>query len=232
MPVSRTKPVSSVSSASTNTSMRSTSAWRAALTSASRSAAIEGAGCVVERLVTDDHRLDADVVVGLEFGRQHLDRRVQRLRVPDRRGAVQPGPQLALLAPCQAHHAARVVAALDEHQRLQHRVVEVRRHPGASLPHGCASIAPRRGRAGCGPTPGHRTSPARRSRWRSRSPRPRRSRGRPSCLASDATPAIEQRDARPETDDPRHRATGEAVRTSGLRPDDRHARRRPPPRAA
>src|SRR6478735_8242064 len=40
IPVSRTKPVSSVSSASTNTSMRSTSACRAALTSASRSAAI------------------------------------------------------------------------------------------------------------------------------------------------------------------------------------------------
>ena len=45
----------------------------------------------------------------------------------------------------------------------------------------------------------------------------------PVLSANDATPAISERDARPETDDPRHASTGEAVRTSGLRPDDRHA---------
>ena len=79
-PVSRTKPVSSASSASTNTSTRSTSAWRAALTSASRTAATSARDGVVERLVADDDGLDADVVVGLDLDGQGVDRGVQRRR--------------------------------------------------------------------------------------------------------------------------------------------------------
>ena len=50
-----------------------------------------------------------------------------------RRAPIQPGAQLALLGARQARHLARRLAALDERQRLEHRVVEVRRHLGARL---------------------------------------------------------------------------------------------------
>ena len=83
--------------------------------------------------------------------------------------AVEPRPQLALLAPGEARHPARVVAALDQHERLQHRVVEVGGDARPARPRGCASPAPRRASAGGGRGPARRTSPGRRRRRRSRS---------------------------------------------------------------
>ena len=84
---------------------------------------------VVERLVADDHRLHPHVVVGLDGDGHGVDRRVQRHRVARVGRAVQPRAQLALLAPGQRRHPPRVVGALDQHQRLQHRVVQVGGHP-------------------------------------------------------------------------------------------------------
>jgi hypothetical protein len=49
----------------------------------------------------------------------------------------EPGPQLALLGPGQAHHLLGVVGrALNERQRLEHRVVDVGRHLGPLLGQG------------------------------------------------------------------------------------------------
>ena len=59
----------------------------------------ERTGRVVERLVADDHRLDPDVMVGLDRHGHRLDGRVERRRLALVRGAVQPRAQLALLAP-------------------------------------------------------------------------------------------------------------------------------------
>ena len=90
-------------------------------------------GVAVERPVADADDLDLDAVLLLDVrGRAH-QRTVQRVR---RRGlvGVQPGAKLAFLAARELGHLGGVVgAALDHRQRLQHRVVQVRRHLGALL---------------------------------------------------------------------------------------------------
>ena len=80
---------------------------------------------VVERLVADDDGLDADVVVCLDLHGEGVDRGVQRGRLTVVGRAVQPRPQLALLAAGDRRHPSRVGRALHQHQRLQHGVVQV-----------------------------------------------------------------------------------------------------------
>ena len=108
-PVSRTKPVSSASSASTNTSTRSTSAWRAALTTASRTAATsarEASSSGWSPTTTASTRMSWSASMADGEG---VDGGVQRRRLALVRRAVQPRPQLALLAPGDRRHPPRVV---------------------------------------------------------------------------------------------------------------------------
>ena len=100
---------------------------------ASRAASSSGAQRLVERAVPHHHHLHGDAVVRLHLALQEPDALGQHGGVlPDgaRRPALeQPGPQLALLGPGQAHHVLGIVGrALDERQRLEHRVVDVGRH--------------------------------------------------------------------------------------------------------
>ena len=72
-------------------------------------------------------------MVGLDLALQQADTLGQHggvLADGARRPALEePGPQLALLGPGQAHHVLGVVGrALNERQRLEHRVVDVGRH--------------------------------------------------------------------------------------------------------
>ena len=92
------------------------------------------ARAVVERRVADGDDVDADAVGVLDLlggGGQRRREAVVRARgVP----VLEPGAQLALLAPGQRRDRARVLGlALDQRQRLQHRVVEVRGDLGALL---------------------------------------------------------------------------------------------------
>ena len=91
------------------------------------------ARALVERAVADGHDLDRHVVVGLDLGRGGLQRARERRRAGGPR-VVQPGAQLALLAAGERGDLARVVGALlDERERLQHGVVQVRGDLGALL---------------------------------------------------------------------------------------------------
>ena len=101
----------------------------------------QGAQRVVECAVPHHDHLDRDAVVGLHLALQEADALGQHRGVladGSRRPALeQPGPQLALLGPGQAHHVLRVVGrALDERQGLEHRVVDVGRHLGPLLGQG------------------------------------------------------------------------------------------------
>ena len=93
----------------------------------------EGAEPFGEGTVPHHHHLDRDPVIGLDVALEQSDPLGQdRDVVADGAGRPaleQPGPQLSLLGPGQAHHVLRVVGrALDEGERLQHRVVHVRGH--------------------------------------------------------------------------------------------------------
>ena len=93
----------------------------------------DGAHVVVERAVAAARELDAHAVQLLDLGgrvRERADERVAR------RGAVavEPAAQLALLPPRERGDAARLVGvALDQRERLQHRVVHARGDLGALL---------------------------------------------------------------------------------------------------
>ena len=152
----------------------------------------EGVDGVVHRRVADDHHVDAHVVRGLDLRAPSAAtrRRANRPSRPARRrGAVQPLAQLALLLTGERDGAARVVGrSLDERQRLQHRVVQVRRHrltllrTNALTTFGCGVLGqpgePRpdqRRDSDDGERRGERTRRARCS-TRSRARRPRRAR--------------------------------------------------------
>ena len=88
---------------------------------------------LVERRVADGDHLDAHLVVDLDGRRHHLDRGDEARRLSHRPAAVEPGSQLAFLAAGQRDHPPRIVGALDQHQRLQHRVVEMGGEGGTLL---------------------------------------------------------------------------------------------------
>ena len=93
----------------------------------------ERAQRLVELAVPHHDHLDGDPVVRLHLALQQPDALGQHGGVladgAGRPALEQPGPQLALLGPGQAHDVLGVVGrALDERQRLQHRVVDVGRH--------------------------------------------------------------------------------------------------------
>ena len=86
----------------------------------------------VDRAVADRRQLDGDRLLVLDLGDDVAQRRAQR--VAHELGlARHPGAQRVLLAARQARDRRRVVGlALDEGQRLQDRVVQVR---GEALAH-------------------------------------------------------------------------------------------------
>ena len=93
-----------------------------------------GLGGRVERRVAHRHHLDRHAVVLLHLGGGRLERGAQAGGLAGRGPAREPGAQLALLAPRERGHLARLVgAALHHRERLEHRVVEVRSHLGALL---------------------------------------------------------------------------------------------------
>ncbi len=85
------------------------------------------------RAITHAHDLDRHAVLGLDFGRDLLERGPERaFHVIGALAFEQPRSELALLHPRQAHHFAGIVgAALDERERLQHGVVQMRGDVGA-----------------------------------------------------------------------------------------------------
>ena len=123
-----------------------TPACLAALTSASRAAApARRAGR--PRGVADDDHLDG-APRSRPRPRRPAATSAGRERAALRRplGVVQPGAQLALLAAGQPGDLARLVGvALDQRQRLQHRVVQVRGDVGPLLGADRAPRAPRSG---------------------------------------------------------------------------------------
>ncbi len=89
---------------------------------------------IVEHMVADGDDVDRHRVRVLDLGGRGLDRRGEAVGRARRRAVEQPRPQLALLAPGERRHLARVVGALlHQGERLQHRVVEVRRELGPLL---------------------------------------------------------------------------------------------------
>ena len=80
----------------------------------------------VQLSLADDNRLDRDPVRILDVRHRLFERATEILRVVGR-GSVQPAAQLALLTTHQPLHLTRVVdVPLDQRQRVQHRVVQVR----------------------------------------------------------------------------------------------------------
>ena len=106
---------------------------RTAFTIASRAAS--SSGCMpAGRAVAHAHDLDRHAVLGLDLGRELVERGAERTvaRRRDRSPSSSQLAQLALLHPREPHDLARVVgAALHERQRLQHGVVQVRGDLGA-----------------------------------------------------------------------------------------------------
>ena len=83
---------------------------------------------VVQRHVAGADELDRDAVQLLDLGGGGVDRG-REAGVGGARIGVEPGPQLALLAPGQRSNPARVAGlALNERERLQHGVVHASRH--------------------------------------------------------------------------------------------------------
>src|SRR6266849_2873591 len=89
---------------------------------------------LVERGVTGAHDVDPEAVKLLDLGGRRLDglgERPLRRRLPV---GIEPGAQLALLPPCERRHTACIGGiALDERERLQHRVVDARGEVGSLL---------------------------------------------------------------------------------------------------
>ena len=87
---------------------------------------------LVERAVADGHHLDGDAVPRLDVPLDLADPLGERgdVGVAGCAPLEQPGAQLALLGPGELDDRLRVLgAALDERERLQHRVV----HPGGDV---------------------------------------------------------------------------------------------------
>src|SRR5665647_3268226 len=86
----------------------------------------------VQLVVADDDEVDGHATVVLDLGRGGLERHLDRVglvRLP-----VQPLPQLALLPTCQGGNRLRIVGLpLDERERLEYGVMEVRRDVGARI---------------------------------------------------------------------------------------------------
>src|SRR5205823_267579 len=95
----------------------------------------EGLQPLIQRTVADHDRLDADRVRGLGLLRELLEPGAQAARRAD--GPVaseEPIAELALLAAGEPDDLGRVIRpALDERQRLEHRIVKMRAHLGALL---------------------------------------------------------------------------------------------------
>ena len=93
----------------------------------------EGAEAFGEGAVPHHHHLDGDPVIGLDVPLEEADALGQVCHFvaegAGRPALEQPGPQLSFLGPGQAHHVLRVLGrALDQCERLQHRVVHVCGH--------------------------------------------------------------------------------------------------------
>ena len=132
-PRSRTNAVTWSGSTSAYSDTGAPPAYFAALTSASRAASRSAARCssigqspTTTTSIAMPCASSTSAAAALERGGQVL----VRVGAPP----VEPAAQLALLRPGQPGHLARVVdVALDEGQRVQHRVVHVRRDLGALL---------------------------------------------------------------------------------------------------
>jgi hypothetical protein len=81
----------------------------------------------VQRRVADDHRFDANAMGELDALGQLVHGGAQQVSARLALRPVQPRPQLTLLHARQRRHPRGVLRALDERERLQHRVVQVRR---------------------------------------------------------------------------------------------------------
>ena len=117
----------------TRTLIRSTPACLAALVTASRAASTSASSTGVHRQVGGLDEADRDGVGVLDL----VDDRAQGAR-QGRRGvrvlaAVEPGPQLTVLAPRELPRALAVGRPLDQRQGLEDRVVQARRDPLALL---------------------------------------------------------------------------------------------------
>ena len=88
---------------------------------------------VVERAVPDGDELDSDAKPTLDVGAHLLERPGERVGI-EKRGAVQPVAELALLATGEGAHFGRLGRSfLDQGQRLEHRIVEMGRDLGPLL---------------------------------------------------------------------------------------------------
>ena len=126
-PWSRTNAVTDSGSTSTYRETLAAPECFAAFVSASPHASTTACSPVVQRAVADDDRLDADAVGQLDALGQLVDGGAQQVGARLALRPVQPRAQLALLHAGQRRHPRRVLRALDERERLQHRVVQVRR---------------------------------------------------------------------------------------------------------
>jgi hypothetical protein len=95
----------------------------------------QGAQRLVQLAVPHHHDLHGDAVISLDLPLQQADTFAEHGGVlPDGTGRAtleEPGAQLTLLDPGEAHHLLGIVGrALNERQRLQHRVMDVGRHLG------------------------------------------------------------------------------------------------------
>ena len=150
----------------------------------------DGAERPVDGTVARARDLDANAVKLLDVAGGRRERRHERgVRVADRLVAVEPAAELALLPARQRGDAARLVrVALDQRQRLQHRVVHARGDVGALVaadPGGALGVAV--DREPPDPRPGDQQQRARdrararaASRWRRRSRGARRRRPPPA----------------------------------------------------
>ena len=105
----------------------------AAFTVASRAASSSARKRFVQLAIPHHHHLHGDAVIGLHLSLQQADPLGQHGGVlPDgARGPAleEPGAQLALLGPGEAHDLLGIVGrTLNERQRLERRVVDVGRH--------------------------------------------------------------------------------------------------------
>ena len=88
----------------------------------------QGANVLVEVGVPDHDRFDLHLLITLDATGHGVDRVTQPRTGKGWRAPVEPRPQLTLLGARQAGHLTRGRGALDEGERLEHRVVEVRGH--------------------------------------------------------------------------------------------------------
>ena len=166
---------------------------------------------VVERLVADDDGFDADVVVGLDGDRHRVDRRMQRRRLALVGRAVQPRPQLALLAPGDASScgagrpSAGSARATGARSRGGGRRSIARSSSRMRAARSSSSRRSRRPSAGAAKMARPPTTTAMAPADAPTSPSP------PVRLASEATPATSSTDAGDDlqrTRGPRRRASG------------------------